>query len=59
MKRRGLKILPRLRLPSQPQSKWRPVSMTSMLLEWIAIGGIGAMIGFAGGLFGEIGRAHV
>ena len=26
--------------------------MTSMLLEWIAIGGIGAMIGFAGGLFG-------
>lgn len=26
--------------------------MTAMLLEWIAIGGIGAMIGFGGGLFG-------
>lgn len=26
--------------------------MTATLIEWIAIGGIGAMIGFAGGLFG-------
>jgi len=26
--------------------------MTTMLIEWIAVAGIGAMIGFAGGLFG-------